>query len=94
MRLYRQYNNPARREEDEIANITDADVEKEVVRFCEKHSITDRKRKSQKDKKDARNRLELKIRKVCRSQNSEDLRFLKDHQHLVHLVTQTTSNNN
>ena len=97
MRLYREYNNPARREQDfeaEIAKITDADVEKEVLRFWEEHDITNRKRKSKKDKTDARLRLEYKIRRVCRSQNSEDLRFLKDHEHLEHLVTQTASNNN
>ena len=86
MRLYREYNNPARREQEfeaEIAKITDADVEKEIVRFWEEHNITNRKRKSQKDKKDARLRLEYKIRRICRSQNSEDLRFLKDHEHLL-----------
>ena len=29
-----------------------------------------------------------------RAQNDEDLRFLRDHEHLVHLVTQTASTNN
>ena len=72
MRLYREYNNPARRVQDfeaEIAKITDADVEKEVLRFWEEHDIANRKRKSKKDKTDARLRLEYKIRRVCRSQN-------------------------
>ena len=96
-RLYREYNNNENRNKEaleEIAKITDDDINNEVRKYWIANNMTKRARITKKDKDEARYRLEIRIRKKYRAQNSEDLRFLQDHMHLVHLVSNTNNNQN